>query len=109
MTSTNIFEEEDGKDSNDNEENVNMNDSKRVLDNEPDDQTISRGVVAYNIQPISRQGNPRNRVTQAAKVIPNLQSKTQSFECFTSTKILKTILIFSSRKVKEVRRPLSQS
>ena len=48
-------------------------------------------------------------MTQAAKVIPNPQSKKQSFECFLSRKIFKCILIFSNRKVKEVCRTLSQS
>ena len=55
-----IFAEEDGRDSSDHENNVNTNDSKRELGKEPNDQRISRDVIAYSIQPISRQGNPRN-------------------------------------------------
>ena len=81
-----VFAEEDGKDSSDHEENVNMNDSKRELYKEPDDQTTSRGIIAYNIQPISKQGNPRNIVTHAAKVIPKSTEQETKLRLFSKYK-----------------------
>ena len=49
----------------------------------------------------------RNILTQSSKVIANSRSEIESFERFLSDDILRTVLMHTNRKAKEIRRNLS--
>ena len=50
----------------------------------------------------------RNILTQSSKVIANPRSEIESFELFLSEDILRTVLMNTNRKAREIRRNLSR-
>ena len=102
-----IFEEnatveEDEED----EKTVNADDSD--TDHEDEECVLSRSGIECSTRPIPARRQMRNILTQSSKVIANPRSEIKSFELFLSEDILRTVLMHSSKKAREIRRTLSR-
>ena len=102
-----IFEENatDGEDEED-EETMNADDND--TDHEDEECVLSRSGIEYSTRSIPARRRMRNILTQSSKVIANPRSKMESFELLLSEDILRTVLMHTNRKVREIRRTLSR-
>ena len=102
-----IFEEnaadkEDEKD----EETVNADDSD--TDHEDEECVLSRKGIEYSTPPIPARRRMQNILTQSSKVIANFRIDIESFKLFLSEDILRTVLMHTNSKAREIRRTLSR-
>ena len=86
------------------EETVNANDCD--TDHEDEECVLSRKEIEYSTPPISARQRMRNILTQSFKVIANPRD-IESFELFLSEDILRTVLMHTNRKAREISRTLS--
>ena len=86
------------------EETVNANDCD--TDHEDEECVLSRKEIEYSTPPISARRRMRNTLTQSFKVIANPRD-IESFELFLSEDILRTVLMHTNRKAREISRTLS--
>ena len=98
----NATDEEDEED----EETVNADDSD--TDHEDEECILSRKGIEYSTRPTPARRRMRNIPTHSSKVIANPQSEIKSFELFLSEDILRTVLMHTNRKAREIRRTLSR-
>ena len=86
------------------EETVNANDCD--TDHEDEECVLSRKEIEYSTPPISARRRMRNTLIQSSKVIANPRD-IESFELFLSEDILRTVLMHTNRKAREISRTLS--
>jgi len=98
-----VFAEMEDEDS-DEEERENASES----DQEDGDDIASPSGVSYTTQQIPARRRRRNIMTESPRVIAQPQTEKESFELLISEEILRTTLMHTNRKVKEVRRNLQQ-
>ena len=96
----NATDEEDQED----EETVNANDSD--TDHEDEECVLSRKEIEYSTPPIPFRRRMRNILTQSSKVIAN-PGDINSLELFPSEDILRTVLMLTNRKAREIRKILN--
>ena len=87
------------------EEMVNANNSD--TDHEDKECVLSRKVIEYFTPTISARRRMRNILTQFSKVIANPRD-IESFEVFPSEDFLRTVLMHTNRKAREIRRTSSR-
>ena len=97
----NATDEEDEED----EEAVNGDYSDTYYEDE--ERVCSRKGIEYCIRPILARRRMRNILTQSSKIIANPRD-IESFELFLSEDILRTVLMHTNRKAREIRRTLSR-
>ena len=98
----NATDEEDEKD----EETMNADDND--TDHEDEECVLGRSGTEYSTRPIPARRRMRNILTQSFKVIANPRSEIESFELFLSEDTLRTVLMHTNRKAREIRRILSR-
>ena len=77
-------------------------------DHEDKDCVLGRSGIKYSTRPIPARRRMRNILTQSSKVIANPRSEIESFELFLSEDILRTVLMHTNRKTREIRRTLNR-
>ena len=77
-------------------------------DHEDEKCVLRRSGFEYSTRPIPTRQRMRNILTQSFKVIANPRSEIESFELLLSEDILRTDLVHTNRKAREVRRTLSR-
>ena len=98
----NVTDEEDEED----EETANADDSN--TDHEDEKCVLSRSGIEYSTCPIPARRQMQNILTQSFKFIANPRSEIEGFELFLSEDILRTVLMLTNRKAREIRRTLSR-
>ena len=89
----NVTDEEDKK-------TVNIDDSD--TDHENEECVLSRSGIEYFTRPIPARRRMQHILTQSSKVIANPRNEIESFELFLSEDILRTVLIHTNRKAREM-------
>ena len=85
---------------------VNADDSD--TDHEDEECVLGRKGIKYSTRLIPARQRMQNILTQSSKVIANPRSEIESFELFLSEDILRTALMHTNRKAREIRRTLSR-
>ena len=85
-----------------------MNTDDSDTDHQDKECVLSRSGIKYSTRPIPARRRMRNILTQSSKVIANPRSEIESFELFLSEDILRTVLMHTNRKAREIRRTLSR-
>ena len=90
-------------DSSDNDEDLVDSEGEMDQDN---DRILSPGGISYTPRPIPTRRRLRNVITETPRAVVCPQSEKESFECLVSEEILRTVLMHTNRKVREIRRNL---
>ena len=85
-----------------------MNADDNDTDHEDEECVLSRSGIKYSTRPIPDRRRMQNKLTQSFKVIANPWREIESFELFLSEDILRTVLMHTNRKAREIRRTLSR-
>ena len=85
-----------------------MNADSSDTDHEDEGCVLSRRGIKYSTRPIPARPRMLNILIQSSKVIANPQSEIESFDLFLSEDILRTVLMRTNRKAREIRITLSR-
>ena len=95
---------DDGASSDENTNSDQSDEEDRLFDCKP-----SRSGISYTTQEIPNQRRRRNTLTQTPRVIATPQTECESFKHIITEEIMRTVLRYTNRKCREVRRILSTS
>ena len=102
-----IFEDNaPDKEDEEDEETVNADDSD--TNHEDEECVLSRKGIEYSTRLIPARRRMQNILIQSSKAIANPRSEIESFELFLSEDILRTVLMHTNRKSREIHRTLSR-
>ena len=86
-------------DSSDNDEDLVDSEGEMDQDN---DQILSPGGISYTPRPIPTRRRLRNVITETPRAVVCPQSEEERFECLVSEEIMRTVLMHTNRKVREI-------